>query len=296
MRMRILGFAAALAALAWLGHSLVGMPVLLQQILPGSSYGESYGEGYPPEGAEAPVETETPLEQPPQQAPAEEEAGESPEALRRQAQEAQDLAAELLQRSQEELDRSQRAQERADALEAGEVEEAPPPEEEEEITDPAVLAARITALEERLSAMETEQDASEEEIAALQDELDALDAQGERLEVHRQQRIERLGQGMDEIRAVSSLLATGNGDVGAALDSLAQQLGATSGDAARYAGEEEARHAAAAQDAVRTAQRLLGQQDLYNARIALGIALSQARSAQRAAQTSGPNPLSPNLP
>jgi chromosome segregation ATPase len=141
--------------------------------------------------------------------------------------------------------------------------------------------------------MQAMNDISDEQIAALEDELDALEERGEFLEQNRIQRIAAPDRGIDSIETLFDTLSYGNADIEGALDQLSRQLGFASSEAARWAGEEEARLSALAQNSVEAAREALGRRDLYAARLSLGIAIQQARAARRAAETSGPSALAP---
>lgn len=287
MRIRILGFAATVAALGWLGYALVGMPDAVRGLAVAQQEPEVPSEPESPPPPE-PDELDTRLRLEGEETEDVEEDRLTAAELRREAEEARERAAELREQAEREMERGRLAERQAEALEAGGEVTDEGLDEEEELPGPAELAARIAAIEERLAELQVAGEDSALEIAELEEQLAALEEQGELLEASRLQRIDTLEGGMDELRNLNAILATGEGDVDAALDALSVQFGATSDEAARYAGEEEARLAASAQQAVEAARQALARQDLYNARVALGIALSQARAAREAAMTAGP--------
>lgn len=283
MHVRIFGFSAALILLGGLGFLLV-------QTEPyGAPPGEE--EAAPAPAPPPPVEEEAVEEEPAPDELAVEEEEPDPEELRQQAEEAQRRVAEHLEAARLAQEEALRAQRRAGIL----------PTEEEEAEEAAIevpptleaLGQRIEELEARLLELETVQDVSDEELAALEEELEYLEERGEFLEANRQERIVALDQNIDSLAQAFETLSTGNGDVGGALDNLAQRLASTSAEAAQYAGEEEARWIDRAQYSLENAREALDRQDLFAARIALGIALRQAQAARRAAETTGPNALAP---
>src|SRR5690606_35077851 len=97
------------------------------------------------------------------------------------------------------------------------------------------------------------------------------------LEANRQERIAELDRGIDSITSLFNTLSTGDSDIDGALAALSSQLGSASSNAAEYAGEDEARLSRLAQHSVEAARQALRRSDLYAARVALGVALTQAR-------------------
>lgn len=285
MQLRIFGFSAALIVLTVLGLVLVQVP--------------PYGEPEPPE-EEAPVQ-EAPEPEPEPEVGAEEEVPEeelaeeaeepSLEELRQQAEDAQRRVAEHLEAARRAQEEALQAQRRAGLLpEPVEEEEEAPAEAPASIEE---LTQRIEELEARLAEMQAMQEISDEEVAAMEEELEYLEERGAFLEENRQQRIVQLDQGIDSLESLFRTLTDGESDIDGALAELSQSFQSNTENAFEYAGEEEARLTELAQRSVEMAREALVRRDLYAARVAIGAALYQARAARRAAETTGPNPLSP---
>lgn len=297
MRLRLIGFALALVSLGFLGSWLVEMPEAVQAALVDGVQGAGGMGGSPAEEAPATQAPAGQAEEGNARPVEEEQAPASPEeriaGWREEAKEAQQRAADLLDEARRAQEQAVHAEEEIARLESGE--EAPAPTPEPELpTDPEVLARRIDELQGLLEEMESRQTVDEEEIAALEEELQDLQDRGAFLEQNRQERIGRLNAGIDEIESLNSVLSTGNvRDVSAALDDLSERLASASGDASRYAGEQEAELSAMAQRSVEAARDAIDRQDIYLARVSLAVALSQARAARMAAETPGENPLAP---
>src|SRR5690606_15335208 len=100
----------------------------------------------------------------------------------------------------------------------------------------------------------------------------------------RRSRIQRLDESIVGINEVEPLLASGSLDVDGDLARIAGILDSASLDAASYAGEDEARLSGLAADAVLAARDALARDDIFAARVSLGVALSQARAARVAAE------------
>ena len=284
MQLRIFGFSAALIVLTVLGLVLVQVP--------------PYGEPEPPE-EEAPVQ-EAPEPEPEPEVGAEEEVPEeelaeeaeepSLEELRQQAEDAQRRVAEHLEAARRAQEEALQAQRRAGLLPEPVEEEEAPAEAPASIEE---LTQRIEELEARLAEMQAMQEISDEEVAAMEDELEYLEERGAFLEENRQQRIVQLDQGIDSLESLFRTLTDGESDIDGALAELSQSFQSNTENAFEYAGEEEARLTELAQRSVEMAREALVRRDLYAARVAIGAALYQARAARRAAETTGPNPLSP---
>lgn len=280
MRLRLFAFAASLFLLATIGHVLVQMPY--GEPSEPEVEGEAGEEAAPPEDEEALAEP-APLPPDEELVPEGEEVPDI-ETLRQQAEDAQRRVAEHLEaarQAQEEADRARRLAGLApDELREAEEPEAPFSMEE--------LVRRVEALEAQLAELQERDEASEEEIAALEEELEALEERNELVEQNRIQRIDTLDRGIDSMRTLFERLATGNADIEGALAQVERELDRAASEAARWAGEEEARLSAAAQRAVEAAREALSRRDLYAARIHLGIAIQQALAARRAAETAKP--------
>jgi len=158
---------------------------------------------------------------------------------------------------------------------------APPGETEEE------LQARLSGLEADLAdqraAQEEQAAADDQRVAELENNFDDLQQRGASLEENRASRVERLQSGIDGMRYVFQVLSVGSSDLDGDLSMVADELQGVSQDAARYAGPREAELASRSEAAVQAAREAIAREDLYAARIELGIALANARAAQAAA-------------
>jgi len=282
MHVRIFGFSAALVFLAALGFVLVQADPYAS---PPAAEEEPTGPSPEEEAARAQEQAKT-AEAEAIDEELEEEEEPSIDELRQQAEDAQRRVAEHLEAARRAQEEALRVQRRAGIL----------PETEGEAAlagDPEELGRRIEELEARIAEFEAAQAQAEEEVEALDEDLAALEEHGEILERSRQARIAELDRGIASMTQLFETLTTGNADIEGALANLSRQLAGTSDEAARYAGEDEARWIGLAQNSVEAAREALNRRDLYAARVALGVALYQAQAAKRAAELAGPNPLVP---
>lgn len=156
-------------------------------------------------------------------------------------------------------------------------------EEEEPTFDPAEAAARIEALEAQIEELREAQAASEEQIEELREQLAAQEEWAEVLDDSREERIANLEQGVADLQAAEQRLAAGDVGMDSSLAAIEQAFASAADEAAQFANPEEARLAAEAANAARAARQALARNDLYAARMALGIARAQAQAARAAA-------------
>lgn len=156
-----------------------------------------------------------------------------------------------------------------------------------ETAEEEAIRARISELEQSLAEQQAAQEEqaaeSDQRISELENDLDDLQQRGAFLEQNRTSRIQRLQSGIDGMRYVFQVLAVGSSDLDGDLAQIADELEGAATDAARYAGPREAALAARSQSWVQAAREAIARNDLYAARINLGQAMADARSAQAAA-------------
>lgn len=145
---------------------------------------------------------------------------------------------------------------------------------------------QIDGLLESVETLGDDQLALQQQTDEIEEEMALRAERGAFLERNRLERVAGLSETQVQVNELGDILATGTGDVDAALASMGQYLETLAQDAAAYGGEEEAVMSREGRLYVERAREALVRDDLFGARMNLALALIPLQQAVEAAETS----------